>query len=176
MSAPKSFWRIQRVWGVAPLMFAALLWLAETLDAQTRGSGAGLGRPSVGAEVVTGSHVWTTEALSFRISVEVPTGHHGYVDEGDDGFFIPFSFSFPHFEGTEVVVEMTSAPSGVRDDTLRAQVLRGRGEFAFRLAPPPGPTAEATAVLRYQICNDVTRICYPPMGLFVPVVMGSGGG
>ena len=176
MTALKSFSCIQRIWAVVPLMFGALVSPTETAEAQARGSGAGQGRPSIAAEVVAEGLVRHTQALSFLISVEVPTGHHGYLDKGDDGFLIPLSFSFPDFEGTDVVVEMTSAPSGVRDDTLRAQVLRGRGEFAFRLVPPPGPTAEATAVLRYQICNDVTRICYPPTRLFVPVFMGRGGG
>ena len=47
------------------------------------------------------------------------------------------SFSFPDFEGTDIVVEMTGAPAGTRDDGVRAQVLRGRGEFGFLLVPPP---------------------------------------
>lgn len=100
--------------------------------------------------------------MLFRIAVEVPAGHHGYIDKGDDGFFIPFSFSFPGLEETGIVVEMISAAPGVRDDNVRAQVLRGNADFAFRLVPAPRPGAGATADLRYQICNDVTGICYPP--------------
>ncbi len=106
--------------------------------------------------------------------MEVPAGHHGYIDKGDDGFFIPFSFSFPGLEETGVVVEITSAPPGVRDDKVRAQVLRGRADFAFRLVPAPRPAAGTTAGLRYQICNDVTDICYPPTVLRILVATGSG--
>ncbi len=145
----------------------AVLWPDDAVEAQA-------GRPPVVAEVVEGSLARSTEELSFRIVVEVPAGHHGYVDKGDDGFLIPFSFSFPGLEGTDVVVEMTSAPPGVRDDKVRAQVLRGRGDFAFRLAPAPQLAADATAGLRYQICSDVTGICYPPKALRIPVAAGNG--
>ena len=155
-------------------MVGAVLWPAETVEAQARGRRSGQGRPSVAAEVVAGSISRGTEELSFRIAVEVPAGHHGYIDKGDDGFFIPFSFSFPGLEETGVVVEMTSAPPGVRDDKVRARVLRGQGDFAFRLVPAPRPAAGATAGLRYQICNDATGICYPPKVLRILVTTGSG--
>ena len=154
------------------LMAGAIMWPAESIEAQVRGRGQG--RPSVTAEVVPGSLTRIAEELSFRIAVEVPAGHHGYVDKGDDGFFIPFSFSFPGLEETGVVVEMISAPPGVRDDKARAQVLRGRADFAFRLVPAPQPDAGATAGLRYQICNDVTGICYPPRVLRIPVATDKG--
>ena len=45
--------------------------------------------------------------------MEVPAAHHGYIDKGDDGFFIPFSFSFAGLEDTGVEVAMISAPPGV---------------------------------------------------------------
>ena len=144
------------------LMVGAVLWPTESVEAQAGGRRDVQGRPSVVAEVVAGSLVRSTEEFSFRIAVEVPAGHHGYIDKGDDGFFIPLSFSFPGLEETGIVVEMTSAPLGVRDEKVRAQVLRGRAEFAFRLVPAPPPAAGTTAGLRYQICNDVTGICYPP--------------
>jgi hypothetical protein len=51
---------------------------------------------------------------------------------------------------------------------------RGRMDFAFRLVPAPRPAAGATASLRYQICNDVTDICYPPTVLRILVATGSG--
>ena len=72
------------------------------------------------------------------------------------------------------MVEMTSAPPGVRDDKVRAQVLRGSGDFTFRLVPAPQPAVDATARLRYQICSDVTGICYPPGVVSTLVTAGSG--
>src|SRR5919201_1009968 len=31
----------------------------------------------------------------LRIAVQIPPNHHGYLDTGDEGFFIPLSFTFP---------------------------------------------------------------------------------
>ncbi len=146
------------------LMVAAALWPAQAVDAQAPARRGGQ-RPSLVAQIVEGSLARSTEELTFRIALQVPPGHHGYIDRGDDGFLIPFSFSFPGLEETGVVAELTSAPAGVRDDKVRAQVLRGSGDFMFRLVPAPQPAVDATARLRYQICNDVTGICYPPMVL-----------
>ncbi len=173
MIARASFSWMPRIRTAPVLMFMATVLTAEPVQAQLRGTGVGAGRPSVGAEVVPGSLARHADALSLRISAEVPREHHGYLDKGDDGFFIPFSFSFsfPDLEGTVVEAEMTSRPSGTRDDRVRAQVLRGRAEFGFRLVPAPGPGTEATASLRYQICSDLTQRCYPPARLAIPVVL-----
>lgn len=160
--------------GRAAPTFAALvpILMAVPVQAQVRLDGPGPGHPSISAQVVPGSIVRRPDALSLRISVEVPSAHHGYIDKGDDGFFIPFSFTFPDFEGSGV--EMTAAPAGTRDASVRAQVLRGRGEFGFLLVPAPRPGTEATANLRYQICNDVTQRCYPPARLPIPIVLDEG--
>lgn len=156
----------------APASAALLLALAPVSgEAQVRLEGTAPGRPSVLAEVVPGSLVRQADAVSLRISVEIPRQHHGYLDRGDDGFFIPFTFSFPDIEGTEARVEATAVPPGARDDKVRAQVLRGRGEFAFRLGPASGLGTQATALLRYQICDDMTERCYPPARLTIPIVL-----
>ena len=174
MKALESLPRPTPIRAVICLMVGAVLWPAETVEAQARGRRGAHGRPSVAAELVSGSISRSTEELSLRIAVEVPAGHHGYIDKGDDGFFIPFSFSFPALEETGVVAEMTSAPPGVRDDKVRARVLRGRADFSFRLVPAPRPAALVAAALRYQICNDQTGICYPPKVLRIRVAKGSG--
>ena len=63
---------------------------------------------------------------------------------------------------------------------LHATVLRGSGEFTFRvkttrMASPSVGTLPLT--FRYQICNDVTKLCYPPQELTVslpsPLLEGS---
>ncbi len=158
------------------LIVGAVLWPVESAEAQARRPrGASVREhPSVIAKIATGSLTRSTEELTFRITVEVPAGHHGYINKGDDGFFIPFSFSFPGLEETGVVAKVTSAPLGVRDENVRAQVLRGRADFAFRLVPAPRPAAGTTADLRYQVCNDATGICYPPMMLRTLVATGGG--
>ena len=100
-----------------------------------------------------------------RIAVQVPPDHHGYLDKGDEGLLIPFSFAFSSIEERGVRVTMLSGPAGERDDQVHATVLRGDGEFVFHL--DTDSTAGALAgtfptVLHYQICNDTTNICYPP--------------
>ena len=110
---------------VTCLVVGAALWPVESLEAQVRGRRGRQTHPVVAAEVVSGSLTRSANGLSLGIAVEVPAGHHGYIDRGDDGFLIPFTFSFPGLEETGVVVEMTAAPTGVRDDKVRAQVLRG---------------------------------------------------
>lgn len=100
----------------------------------------------------------------IRLVVEIPPHHHGYLDTGDEGFFIPLSFTFPSLTEQGVQAVMESHPAGERDEVVRATILRGRGEFVFRLAAPHTVVTTATLPLlfRYQICNDLTRICYPP--------------
>ena len=102
---------------------------------------------------------------TLRIAVQIPPNHHGYLDTGDEGFFIPLSFAFPSLEEQGAQVFMVCHPGGERDEVVHATVLRGRGDFAFGIeaAPPTSKPAETLPMtLRYQICNDVTKICYPP--------------
>lgn len=109
-------------------------------------------------------------AAITRITVEIPADHHGYLDSGDEGLLIPLAFSFdsPTVEAQEI-----SRPQGTRDEQAHATVLRGQGEFAFQLAFT-GTIPEAShAKLRYQICNDVTNICYPSRTVQVPLQLAA---
>ncbi len=119
---------------------------------------------------LVGDPLRMVDGESIRIAVRVPQNHHGYLNAGDDGFLIPFTFSFASLEERGARVEPISAPEGERDEKVRATVLRGAGEFVFRLdlgdSPPPA-TAEAT--LRYQICSDTTGICFPPEETRIPL-------
>jgi thiol:disulfide interchange protein DsbD len=126
----------------------------------------------VGSALAAGASGPTT----LRIAVEIPPDHHGYLDEGDDGLLIPLAFAFPAFVERGMQVVMLSHPTGIHDAKVRATVLRGTGEFVFRLDPQgaPLPTAETLpALLRYQICNDMTKLCYPPQDKEVPLYFAS---
>ena len=108
------------------------------------------------------------EEYTLRLAVLIPPNHHGYLDTGDEGLFIPLTFAFPSLEEQGAQVVMLSHPLGVRDEIVHATVLRGSGEFTFRvttnrIAAPPLRTLPLT--FRYQICNDVTKLCYPPQDL-----------
>lgn len=107
----------------------------------------------------------TTGATITRITVEVPADHHGYLDAGDEGLLIPISFTFAD---PGLVAEEIARPQGTRDEQAHATVLRGRGEFVFRFDAQGVDNPSPNAKLRYQICNDVTNICYPPRTVDVP--------
>jgi thiol:disulfide interchange protein DsbD len=111
-----------------------------------------------------------TETYILRFGVRLPANHHGYLDTGDEGLFIPLTFAFPSLEEQGAQVVMLSHPVGERDEMVHARVLRGSGEFTFRvktthMTSPSVGTLPLT--LRYQICNDVTKLCYPPQELTV---------
>lgn len=109
-------------------------------------------------------------ATIARIMVEIPADHHGYLDSGDEGLLIPLAFTFdnPGIEAQEI-----SRPQGSRDDQAHATVLRGQGEFAFRLTLSGAIPESPHAKLRYQICNDVTNICFPPRTTQVPLQLAA---
>jgi thiol:disulfide interchange protein DsbD len=109
---------------------------------------------------------------TVRIAVQVPPDHHGYLDRGDEGLLIPLTFNFESLETQSVRVTEIARPQGSRDEQAHATVLRGEGEFVFRLDPTAAslPTqGEFPTLVRYQICNDVTNICYPPRTTAVPL-------
>jgi len=111
-----------------------------------------------------------TDMDTLRIAVQIPPNYHGYLDAGDEGFFIPLSFTFPSLEEQGAQVIMVSRPAGERDEVVHATVLRGSGEFAFRIEATHTASIAAETLpmtFRYQICNDVTKICYPPQEVAV---------
>ena len=90
--------------------------------------------PEVNAWVVAQDRqLCNTEEYTLRIAVMIPPNHHGYLDTGDDGLFIPLTFAFPSLEEQGAHVIMQSHPAGERDEIVHATVLRGSGEFAFRI-------------------------------------------
>jgi thiol:disulfide interchange protein DsbD len=109
-----------------------------------------------------------TEQHTLRIAVQIPANHHGYLDTGDEGLFIPLTFAFPSLDEQGAQVVMLSHPTGERDEMVHATVLRGSGEFIFHVQTSHmNPLLGGTLPLafRYQICNDVTKLCYPPQDL-----------
>jgi len=109
-------------------------------------------------------------ATLAHIVVDIPADHHGYLDSGDEGLLIPLAFTFDHpgIEAQEI-----SRPQGTRDEQAHAKVLRGQGEFAFRLVLSGTVPDTPQAKLRYQICNDITNICYPPRTVQVPLQLAA---
>lgn len=158
---------------------AAFVWAWFSLhplllaEAQLAASGQGAQPPGVQAWLV-GEEVTLDQHGTgiFEIGVEVPPDHHGYLDPGDEGLLIPFAFTFAPLAAQGAKVTVVSRPPGERDDDVGAAVLRGAGAFTFRLETNGATLAgeRATlATLRYQICNDITNICYPPRTTEIPL-------
>ncbi len=108
-------------------------------------------------------------ATIAHITVEIPADHHGYLDAGDEGLLIPLAFTFD--QGIEA--QEIARPKGTQDEQAHATVLRGKGDFIFRLNPSGALSPSPHAKLRYQICNDVTNICYPPRTVQVPLQLAA---
>ena len=118
-----------------------------------------------------------TGAATFRVEVLIPADHHGYLDKGDEGLYIPLAFDFDSLQQRGFSITEVSRPSGIRDDLVHAMVLRDRGVFEFRLEAPGGqakPEGTFNGILRHQICNDVTNICYPPKAINFPLQFARG--
>ena len=113
-----------------------------------------------------------TGETTFRVEVFVPADHHGYLDKGDEGLFIPLAFAFASLQERGFGITEVSRPLGTRDDLVHATVLRDSGVFEFRLDSPidqGAPAGTFYGTLRHQICNDVTNICYPPKAIEFPL-------
>jgi thioredoxin:protein disulfide reductase len=109
-------------------------------------------------------------ATIAHITVEIPADHHGYLDSGDEGLLIPLAFTFDH---SGIEAQEITRPQGTRDEQAHAMVLRGQGEFAFRLHLSDTALDSPHAKLHYQICNDSTNICYPPRTVQVPLQLAA---
>lgn len=101
----------------------------------------------------------------LRVAVRIPPDHHGYLDAGDEGLYLPLVLTFPALEARGIQVTLLTQPPGEREEHVHATVLRGEGAYTFRLQPPATlapPLTRFPLSLYFQICNDRTKICYPP--------------
>ena len=111
---------------------------------------------------------------TVAISVTIPAEHHAYLDSGKDGMFIPIAFRWEELVKSGAlsgVPRATSAPRGVLDEEMGAHLLRGPGEFVF--GPLAGKPEGQSLRVRTQLCNDRTRVCYPPSTQAVSLGSGS---
>ncbi|MBF0274766.1 MAG: thioredoxin family protein [Nitrospinae bacterium] len=108
----------------------------------------------------------------FSVDIKIPQEHHAYLNEGDEGFFIPISIKFDTKHFSSIKVEAGTRPVGTREDYVKAQVLRGEGKFPFTITAYDHFEGELLIKVMSQICNDITKICYPPKQhkLIVPII------
>jgi hypothetical protein len=156
------------------LTIGAVVWASPgDLSAQVLRGGQLGDPPSISAAAVP-SETPVDEGGSAELTVRVvvPEGHHGYLEEGDDGYYLPFELTFPTLDSQVVKVREVSLPAGERDEEAGATVLRGTGSFLYELrfsSLDALPSGLVEASLRYQICDETTRLCYPPRTVPVPM-------
>lgn len=103
----------------------------------------------------------------FNISLDVPADHHAYLNAGDDNIYIPVAIDPKHALASEgLAIDKLEAPAGVYDAEVKAQVLRGLGDFKLwlRRDNTAGATPKAKLALNvsYQLCNEITHVCFRP--------------
>ena len=129
--------------------------------------------PKVAAAVIGGElKIGGDGSGTMHISVEMPPNHHGYLNKGDEGYLIPLEFSFKAMEDTGALVTAVTLPEGERSDKWGATVLRGTGDYGFRVDNANERLTSLGAVsvsLRYQICDEILDTCYPPKNVEIPM-------
>jgi len=106
---------------------------------------------------------WPAE---FQVKLQIPEGHHAYLDKGLDNIYIPIAFDpSQKLAGTGLAITHVQAPTGIYDDQVKATVLRQAGDFHLELTAKQAQQLETNAAnleVRYQLCSDVSHVCFRP--------------
>ncbi len=98
-------------------------------------------------------------------NVVVPGGHHAYLNRGTEENLIPVSFFWDDLVQSGILSgepALVSKPQGVYDKEFEAQVLRGQGQFEFKI-PSVSKLIGKTLRVRSQVCDETRGICYRPV-------------
>jgi thioredoxin:protein disulfide reductase len=116
------------------------------------------------------TQTWPTQ---YQLSLTVPKDHHAYLDEGDEHIYLPVMLDpDAKLASAGLKIEKIEKPAGVYDSKVKATVLREKGDFTLWLNQTGVTTAKAVNLaLRYQICNELTNVCYRPQvtGIAIPL-------
>ncbi len=152
----------------APLYFVALVLLWHCGQGNPTSDDRTAPRPPVEPELQAA----VRPDRSVAIALNIPREHHAYLDAGRDGVLIPIAFLWDEMITAGVIKKappVKTRPKGVMEAEMGAHVLRGFGEFVFT---PTEDLKGRTLKVRTQLCNDRTRVCYPPSTQ--SVVLGGG--
>lgn len=109
------------------------------------------------------SEQWPAE---YRLTLTVPKDHHAYLDQGDENIYIPVAVD-PNgkLAAAQLKIANLERPTGVYDGEVKATVLRDQGDFVLSLAPlgiGPSNSNAVTLDVNYQLCNEITHVCFRP--------------
>ncbi len=103
----------------------------------------------------------------YTLLLHVPEQHHAYLDNGVEHSYIPLAFD-PRgsLKRSGVRILEIQAPKGVFEPQVQATVLRDSGVFTLVLDRLSNDTpildTNIDLAVRYQLCNDVTHVCFMP--------------
>ncbi|SJM92693.1 protein-disulfide reductase DsbD family protein [Crenothrix polyspora] len=121
------------------------------------------------------ANTWPTQ---YKITLTVPKDHHAYLDAGAENIYIPVAFDTDaKLASAGIAISKLEKPLGVKDDEVKANVLRDQGDFIVTLAQTGKvATAANTGVaIDYQLCNDVTHVCFRPQHTQAEIPLPVGG-
>jgi thiol:disulfide interchange protein DsbD len=111
----------------------------------------------------------------FQLSLTVPTGHHAYLDTGDEHIYIPVTLDpDAKLAALGLTISKLEKPTGVYDSLVKANVLRDKGDFILELSPVGSKAISVKAAnleLTYQLCNEETNVCFRPQTTSVDLVL-----
>ncbi|MCB1325137.1 MAG: hypothetical protein KDK35_07925 [Leptospiraceae bacterium] len=99
---------------------------------------------------------------TIQVTVDIPPGHHAYLDSGDRGNLVPISFDWSAVsEVLPATPSLEQVPEGDRDEDVGARVLRGQSRFVF--AVPDAQALKGSQIqVTSQICDEEVGLCYRP--------------
>ncbi len=101
----------------------------------------------------------------YLIKMDIPEHHHAYLDKGVEQAYIPITLDRKNTLAQQnLAVYQFNLPKGNFDNKVQATVLRGKSEFTLVISHQNQVIHNQTATvnLRYQLCNEVTNVCFRP--------------
>lgn len=102
----------------------------------------------------------------YRLTLTVPKDHHAYLDAGEENAYIPVTIDpDSRLAASGLSINKLQKPTGEHDSLVKATVLRDKGNFTLELAQTgtiPANAATVNLELTYQLCNDLTHVCFRP--------------
>jgi len=101
----------------------------------------------------------------YLIKMAIPEHHHAYLDKGVEQAYIAITLDRKNTLAQQnLAVHQFSLPKGHFDNKVQATVLRGKSELTLAINHQNKVIHNQTATvnLRYQLCNEVTNVCFRP--------------
>ena len=108
----------------------------------------------------------------FHVLLNIPADHHAYLNQGDEGLYIPIGFDTNNaLASVGLYIDSIKKPDGLYDSEVKATVIRHSVEFDLILSATKIPPETFPLAVKYQICNDITHQCFRPQTVSAMLVL-----